>query len=431
MAQLSFSPFAGGPVDAATVAIDGRTELVRGSAFTFGAATGETRTVSFTQIEFPGTTGRSFPFEDRGVATLRLVDQQFDDDAGGLFDRDGDGHVESVTLRQELQPVAIQRVDVSAFDGDLLTLADLPEANVVLDDHPAAGVLAILGARGGSVVAGGADVVTVATANDGTGHFTLQTAGGDNTAELDSGPFFQGRALAALGAGNDTLQVAGPGGFAPPIQIFDRPAVIAATDVTATGAPAADAVTGAGTDAAGGMSGTAPGSIDTADASTSVFPSPLGTSGRLDRIAEGGGGDRFVMVDVDATLAGGPDADTIDIGTGSFTIVDPGPGADTVILRPGAAATVTIARGETGTAPDDADTLRFEGASPGSATVRLDGFPAGTTVHIDVAAPGNDAQPGVTEGRLVIDSPGDAAPDIINLVGVDSGPLDSLTVIFG
>ncbi|HEX6980903.1 MAG TPA: hypothetical protein VF342_16550 [Alphaproteobacteria bacterium] len=433
MTQLGFSLFTGGPAEAATVAVDGRTEIVRGPGFTFGAEAGETRTVSFTQIEFPGTTVRSFPFEDRGVATLQLVDQRLDDGAGTLFDRDGDGRIESVTLSQELQPEAIQRVDVSVLDGDLLTLADVPEANIMLDDRSAAGAFTILGARGGNVATGGgADAVTVATADDGTGQFTLQTAAGDDTAVLDSGPFFQGSALASLGAGNDTLQVAGPSGFAPPIQIFDRPAAVAAADATAAGTSAADAATGAGTDAAGVAGGTAPGSTGTADASTSIFPSPLGTSGRLDVIAEGGGGvDRFVMVDVDATLAGGPDADTIDVGAGSFTTVDPGPGADTVILRPGAIATVTTARGETGKTPDDADTLRFEGVSPGSAMVRLDGFPAGTTARVEVEASGEDAQPGVIEGRLVISGPGDADPDIINLVGVDSGPLDSLTVIFG
>lgn len=424
MARLLFSPIAGGGARSATFVVDGRTETAPGPDFDFATAGG--LDVAFVQFDFPGNPVRSFPFDPLPVASLRLTDQPLPDPGTSLFDRDGDGRFERAAL--DLNPGhAIPRVEIGAFEGDFLTLSGWRDVGLDFATHQDDAAVAILGAEDASIALGAGDEeLTVATADSGNGLITVAAAGGGDVVRLQAGGSYHGQALVSLGNGDDLLQVeaSGDGG----VRILADPFAATAADGTAgDGAAAArsspDAVI---------SSTTVSGSADAAAAGTTIFP-PVpaqAPGGSFALAADGGqGDDRFVLASADATVSAGPGDDSIELGAASRATVAPGPGADTVVLRADAVATIVVARGETGDDVATADTLRFVGANPGpaGATVQLAGYGPGASARIETDA-GTDGASSADTARLVVADP--SGTDVVQLVGIDTTPLDALSVAF-
>lgn len=486
MPRLAFSLFSGGPAQSATVLVDGNVQVVDGPVFDFTSGEGATFSeVAFTRINFPTRVIAVSPFDSTGsVAQLNFSSQALPAGVSGPLDVNGDGILDSTTLRLNQTFGGPPRVDISAFAGDALQLSGWQQTNVDLGANQQGGSISISGPREGTVNTGaGADTVSVATATDGTGLFTISTDGGSDAVRLDVGQFYQGQALVALGDGNDRLQATGPAETTTPtspvvplgssIATSSAPAESTAaagtaadtgiattaeatptgvvqsagtlpidqmaqttgaaaqpTDQTAQATDQAAQTAGAGTTGQATTGAAQAVNVPTVEAS-SIFPPffpPSGTTPGLAMVADGGAGaDRFILSNLTATVTGGEGNDSVDLGNRTTATVTPGLGQDTVTIHEGASGTVVIGRGETGPDLATADTLRFEG--PGATlntTLALTGF----SPQANVVLQAFDSSPTLDEASVIVTDPTNNTTDVIQLLGVNSSPLDALSIVF-
>lgn len=472
MPRLAFSLFSGGPAQSATVLVDGNVQVVDGPVFDFTSGEDSAFSeVAFTRINFPTRVIAVSPFDNTGsVAQLNFSSQALPAGVSGPLDVNGDGILDSTTLRLNQTFGGPPRVDISAFEGDALQLSGWQQTNVDLGANQQGGSVSISGPREGTVNTGaGADTVSVATATDGTGLFTISTNGGSDAVRLDVGQFYQGQALVALGDGNDRFQATGPA----ETNVVPGPVVPLGSSSATSSAPA-ESTAAAGTTADTGTATTAEATptgavqsagtlpIDqvaqttdqaaqTADAGTtgrattgtaqevnvptveasSIFPPffpPSGTTPGLALVADGGAGaDRFILSNLTATVTGGEGNDSVDLGDRTTATVTPGLGQDTVTIHEGASGTVVVGRGETGPDLASADTLRFEG--PG-ATLNTTLALAGFSPDANVVIQSFDSSPTLDEASIIVTDPTNNTTDVIQLLGVNTGPLDALSIVF-
>lgn len=405
MAELTFTLDAQGPAESLIARIAGRTEVLQGPSFTLGGAAAGLSSVTVTQVDFGRHSVTGYPFGD-GLATLEVLDQPVAG-AGALLDPDGDGRLETLAFRLN-QPGSVAAVGVQAFDGDRLLLQGWERVDLALAAKTAPGAVEIAGAARGALVTGpAADTLHVATAGYGSGEFTILTQGGNDDVRIDAGFGYSGRASVALGGGNDSLVVTrapGDGGYR----------------ILAAGAEAAGASAGADMAVAGSGG---------ASASSLIYPPYAPAAARLTVVADGGeGADHLSLSNAVAAVGGGPGNDVITLGPGTVAEVRPGAGADTVVIGYGAETTVTIAAGETGSDPATADTIRFNGGLPSDTVLRLGGYSPGAAAELVRDAPAGGGFQPVVAARLVVRDGADT--DMVNLIGVNTGPLDALTVVF-
>ncbi|HEX2114927.1 MAG TPA: hypothetical protein VHM01_11030 [Alphaproteobacteria bacterium] len=411
MAGIAFSLFAGGLAQRATVAIDGRTEILPGPSFSFASSGAPVTQTSFQQIDFPGRVLTAPPFGDPSVATLTINDRPAG--AASPFDVDGDGRIDTVNFTLNPAVSVSPQIAVTAADADLVTLSGWPTVNLDLADQSSAIAFDLEGAREGLFNFGAADDALTIETGSGTGLLQVASGSGDDAVDLTSSSFYSGTAQVALGDGDDTLRIARD----------DGDFRILATSSGAETAPQPAAV--ADTPVSTGATSTA------SAANPTIFP-PVGNGRMLDIVADGGAGaDRFTLSDVSGRVSGGAGADIFEVDRAEALTIQPGAGADTVVLRNGASATIEIARADTGTTASAADTLRFSATSVSSSTVELSGFAPGSSARIvpDAPLPTASFQP-VQHARLFIDEPGAATPQLVELIGVNTDPVEGLTVLF-